>query len=146
MNLGLGSLLIAVAQGKMIGWLPGEINVVDVRDVAVAHIVAADKGEIGERYIIGGHNYKVKEALTIAAQVAGVKAPRFEIPSWVLKTLVGVGDTFTFLPLPANHLRTVEHWQGYNCRKAQQVLDLAPRPFRTTVWDALEWFRENGHL
>jgi dihydroflavonol-4-reductase len=145
-NLGLGGILVAVARSQMIGWLPGEINVVDVRDVAAAHIAAAEKGEIGERYILGGHNFTVREALTLAANVAGVKEPRFEIPMWALKGIVRLGDIFPFLPIPANHLRTVEHWQGYNCEKAQHDLGLATRPFRETVWDALEWFREEGVL
>ena len=146
MNLGLGSLLIALAQRKMIGWLPGEINVVDVRDVAQAHIAAAKNGEVGERYILGGQNYSVKEALTIAAHVAGVEAPRFEVPLWALKGFVGLGDFLPFLPVPANHLRTVEHWQGYNCAKAQSMLDLTVRTFRETVGDALEWYRKTGYL
>jgi dihydroflavonol-4-reductase len=145
-NLTLGGLLLAVARGKMIGWLPGEINVVDVRDVAAAHLEAVEKGRVGERYIIGGHNYTVKEALTMAANVAGVRAPRFEIPLWVLKGLSGLGDMLPFLPIPGNHLRTVEYWQGYNCEKAQKAIELSPRPFRDTVWDALEWFRKIGEL
>ncbi len=145
-NLGLGSLLIAVAQGKMIGWLPGEINVVDVRDVAQAHITAAEKGEAGERYIIGGYNYPVREVLSLAANVAGVKEARFGIPLWAINGLVKLGDVFPFLPLPSNHLRTVEHWQGYNCKKAQEALGLSPRAFRDTVWDALEWFKKAGML
>lgn len=145
-NIGLGGLLIAVAQGKMIGWLPGKINVVDVRDVALAHIAAAEKGEVGERYIIGGHNYTVKEALMMAANVAGVREPRFEVPLWTLNSIVKLGDILTFLPLPSNHLRTVEHWQGYNCEKALQAFDLVPRSFRDTVWDAIEWFKEAGKL
>ena len=65
---------------------------------------------------------------------------------WSLKGLVGLGDLMPFLPVPANHLRTLEHWQGYNCEKANQAFDLAPRSFRDTVWDALEWFREAGKL
>jgi dihydroflavonol-4-reductase len=145
-NLTLGGLLIAVARGRMIGWLPGEINVVDVRDVAAAHLAAAEQGIIGERYILGGHNYTVREALTLAANVAGVKAPRFEIPLWLLKSTVGLGDLLPFLPFPANHLRTVEYWQGYNCQKAYQTLGLTARPFRDTVWDALDWFRKTGQL
>ncbi len=139
-------MLIAVAQGKMIGWLPGEINVVDVRDVAQAHITAAEKGLAGERYIIGGENYSVRGALSLAAEVAGVKPPQFEIPLWALNGLVKLGDILPFLPLPSNHLRTVEQWQGYNCEKANQAFELAPRSFRDTVWDALEWFREAGKL
>lgn len=145
-NLGLGGLLIAVAQGKMIGWLPGEINVIDVRDVAKVHISAVEKGQIGERYIIGGHNYKVQDALALTAHIAGVREPRFEIPLWTLNGIVNLGDLLPFLPLPANHLRTVEHWQFYNCEKAQQAFNIVPRPFRDTVWDALEWFRSEGLL
>jgi dihydroflavonol-4-reductase len=145
-NLGLAKLLIVVARGKMLGWLPGEINVVDVRDVAQAHIAAVEKGEIGERYIIGGHNYRVKDALTEAASVAGVKPPRFEIPLWILKGLVAVGDVLSMIPLPANHLRTVEHWQGVSSEKAQQVLEFEPRPFHETLVDTIEWLRKTGHL
>ena len=145
-NLTLGGLLLSVARGQALAWLPGEINVVDVRDVASACIAAATRGAIGERYILGGHNYTVREALTIAANVAGVNPPRFEIPRWVLKGVTTLGDTLPFLPIPANHLRTVEHWQGYNIEKAQRELGLDPRPFRETVADALTWFRENGML
>jgi len=145
-KVGVGGILVAVARGQVLGWFPGEINVVDVRDVAKAHIVAAEKGEIGERYILGGYNYRVRDALTIAANVAGVKEPRFEIPLWAIKGVVGLGDIFPFLPIPANHLRTIEHWQGYNCKKAQQALELSPRSFRDTIWDALEWFRRAGIL
>jgi dihydroflavonol-4-reductase len=144
--LGLAGLLIVVARGKMLGWMPGEINVVDVRDVAQAHIAAAEKGAMGERYIIGGHNYTVKDALTEAANIAGVRPPRFEIPLWVLKGLVSLGDVLPSLPLPANHLRTAEHWQIFNCYKARQELALSARPFHVTVLDALEWLRKTGHL
>ena len=143
-NVGVGGILIAVARGQMRAWLPGKINVVDARDVANAHIIAAEKGEIGERYIVGGHNYAVKEALRIAANVAGVREPSFEIPLWALNGIVRLGDILPFLPVPANHLRTVAYWQGYNCDKAKNILELSPRPFRETVWDALEWFRKYG--
>ena len=122
------------------------VDVVDARDVANAHIIAAEKGEIGERYIVGGHNYAVKDALCIAANVAGVREPRFEIPLWAINGIVRLGELLPFLPVPANHLRTVAYWQGYNCDKAKNMLDLSPRPFRETVGDALAWFRETGHL
>ncbi len=145
-HLTMGSLLIAVARGWMIGWLPGEINVVDVRDVAQAHIAAVEHGQIGERHIIGGHNYSVRAALEIAAQVAGAQPPRFEIPGWVLSGLTVLGDIFPFLPLPSNHLRALHFWQGYDTRKAEQILGVEPRPFTETVHDSLNWFRKEGML
>ncbi len=145
-HLTTGGLLIAAARGLAIAWLPGEINVVDVRDVAAAHIAAAVRGRRGERYILGGHNYTVRQALEIVARVAGARPPRFGIPSWAIQGLIWLGDQLPFLPLPANHLRALPLWQGYNTIKAQTELGLQPRPFEETVRDALAWFREHGQL
>ncbi len=140
-HITLGSLLIAVAKGWMRGWLPGEINVVDVRDVAQAHIQAALSGQIGERYIIGGYNLTIRDALVQAAEALHVRPPSFEVPMWGVKFLVWLGDIFPFLPLPANHMRALEHWQGYNTSKAEQALNLTARPFAETVRDAIVWFK-----
>ncbi|MBC8505427.1 MAG: NAD-dependent epimerase/dehydratase family protein [Anaerolineales bacterium] len=145
-HLTMGQLLIMVARCQAVAWLPGDINVVDVRDVAQAHIAAVQKGRSGERYIIGGHNYSVKDALTAVAQNVGVKPPRFEVPMRVLKALVFLSDIIPALPLPSNHLRALPLWQGYNIEKAKQELGLSPRPFYETVQDALNWFGEEGYL
>jgi len=144
--LGMGGLLIGVARGAVVGWLPGDINVVDVRDVAAAHIAAIDHGEPGERYIIGGHNYSVREALNLTARVAGVKPPRFEIPIWILQALVSLGDWMPVLPLPSNHLRAIHLWQGYDTSKSSTSFGISPRPFEITVEETLAWFRENGYF
>ena len=145
-HLTMGQLLIMVARGQAVAWLPGDINVVDVRDVAQAHITAVENGRSRERYIIGGHNYSVKDALTEVAEIVGVKPPRFEVPMSVLKALVILSDMIPALPLPSNHLRALPLWQGYNIDKAKQELGLSPRPFRDTVQDALDWFGEKGYL
>ena len=144
--LTMGKLLIAVANGYALAWLPGEINAVDVRDVAQAHLAAVDGGTTGERYIIGGHNFSIKQALTVAAQVAEVRPPRFEIPLWILDGMVALGDLFPFIPLPSNHLRAIRLWQGYNTDKAREELGFSPRGFDETVRDSLEWFRSKGLL
>ncbi len=145
-HLTMGRLLIMVARGQARAWLPGEINVVDVRDIAQAHIIATEKGRRGERYILGGHNYTVKEALTEAARAAGVKPPRFEIPLGLIKASIFLSDIIPAFPLPSNHLRALPLWQGYHIDKAQKELGLSPRPFRETVQDALDWFSEEGLL
>jgi dihydroflavonol-4-reductase len=144
--LTMSQLLIAVAKGVMVAWLPGTINVVDVRDVAAAHIAAVGQGNIGDRYIIGGHNYTIRDALCDAAIIAGTRPPRFEIPLWVLRGLISLGDLLPVLPLPSNHLRAVHLWQGYNTQKAFDELGLSPRSFSDTVRDSLTWLRENGHI
>lgn len=144
--LTMAGLFIAVAKGKVIAWLPGSINVVDVRDVAEAHIAAVSRGKIGERYIIGGHNLTIRDAISQAAAVASTKPPRFEIPLWLLRGLVTLGDIFPALPLPSNHLRAVHLWQGYNTQQARNELGLSPRLYRETVQDTLSWLRTQGNI
>jgi dihydroflavonol-4-reductase len=145
-HLTLGPMLIAVAKGQGVFWLPGEINVVDVRDVAAGHVSAAQKGKCGHRYILGGHNYTIKQALEIAAKTADAKLPRFQIPLLLIDLLVALGDVLPKLPLPANHMRAVRLWQGYNTQKAKAEIGFYARPFEDTVEDALSWFKTQGML
>lgn len=145
-HITLGSLLIAAARGFAFIYLPLTINIIDVRDVAAAHIAAAEAGHAGQRYILGGHNLSVREALTIANRVAGRPPPWLRLPLWPLEALANLGDALPLLPLPANHLRSLKRMQAYNTAKAERELDLSARPFADTVRDALDWFRANGHL
>ena len=67
-----GTLVLMIARRQMPGYVDRITNVVDVRDVAAAHIAAAERGEKGERYISGGHNLSVREMLAaIAIAVTG---------------------------------------------------------------------------
>jgi dihydroflavonol-4-reductase len=145
-HLTMGALLIAAAKGQLIFWLPGTVNVVDVRDVAKAHILAAQAGKQGERYILGGHNYSIKETIEIVADAAQVRPPFFEIPLALIDLLVLLGDLVPALPLPANHMRAIRQWQGLNTHKSINDLGIIYRPFRQTIKDGLDWFREHGFL
>lgn len=146
LNRTLGTLLILIAKGLAFFWLPAGANVVDVRDVANAHIQAALRGRPGERYILGGHNTTLRGAISAAARVAGRKAPWLRLPLWVVPPVVWLGDRIPNFPLPANHLRSIRRWQPYNTAKAQGELGLQARPFEETVRDALAWFKANGDL
>lgn len=145
-HLSLGSMLIALAKGQAFFWLPGNVNVVDVRDAAEAHIQAALNGHTGERYIIGGHNYTMRKTLDIAASVVDVRKPWLKLPLPVIDLLVLASDIAPNLPLPVNHMRAVRLWQGYNTDKAKSELHLSPRPFELTVHDAIDWFKRSGYL
>lgn len=145
-HLSMGHVLLMVARGQAMAWLPGDTNAIDVRDVALAHIAAAEKGRRGERYILGGHNLTVREALTETARIAGVKPPRFGIPLWLIQGIIKSSDAVPFIPSPSNHLRALPYWQGYNTQKARNELGLSPRPFSETVKDALDWFKANNYF
>jgi len=142
-HLTLGKILIAIKRGYGIAWVPATTNVVDVRDVAFGHLAAAEKGTIGERYILGGFNTSVKTIMDIAASLFNVSRPRFSIPIKFIGLIVKIGDLLPFLST-GNHMRAIPLWQSFNTKKAEEELDMVHRPFKETVEDAMTWFGENG--
>jgi dihydroflavonol-4-reductase len=134
---GLSSILLAVARGWGVVWVDATVNVVDVRDVAAAHLRAASVGRAGERYLLGGHNLTVHDLMVLAARLAGVAPPRFRLPLGWIDLAVRIGDVVPPLDFAGNHLRAVRLWQGYDCRKAVAQLGLNPRPLEETLRDSL---------
>ena len=80
-----GEILINVAKGHVPVWLDLEANVVDARDVGEGHVLAAKRGRVGQRYILGGENLWLRQALTVAAQEAGSRPPRWRASMGLVK-------------------------------------------------------------
>ncbi|HEY72756.1 MAG TPA: NAD-dependent epimerase/dehydratase family protein [Thermoflexia bacterium] len=140
-----GKIMLMAAKGRIPGYIQGEINVVDVRDVAAGHIAAARRGKPGRRYILGGHNLPIREVQTIIAKAAGRKPPRATLPLWLTRA---IAETGSWLGIPGtHHLRAIRHWQPLDTARAREELGLpAPIPFEQTCRDALDWFRERDYL
>ncbi len=138
-------LLLWVAQGRLPGYVEGELNVIDGRDLAAGQIAAAERGEPGERYILGGHNMTFRQMLSTAAEAADRTPPRVKVPRWLVRAVAAMGE---LVGSPtAQHLRTIQYWQPLNAARAQETLNLSsPRPFEETCRDTLAWFRENDYL
>ncbi len=145
-HLSTGEIVVMIAQGKAIGAPSGMMNIIDVRDTAEAQIQAARRGRTGQRYILGGENYKLMEAISIIARAAGAKPPRFMLPLWVLDLYITIADAIPFIPYPHDHVRGYQTWQGYNTEKARQELNLQSRTLEETVRDSIRWFTEHGYL
>jgi dihydroflavonol-4-reductase len=145
-----GEILLNVAKGRFPVWLDLDVNIVDARDVGQGHVLAAERGQGGQRYLLGGENLAVREALSIAAREARVPAPRWRVSLSLVKRLVAVGEALGRLPLvrplPLEHFKTLSEWRVLNTEKARRELGFAPRPFVDTVRDTLAWFREYGYL
>ena len=145
-----GEILLNVAQGRFPIWLDLDVNVVDARDVGLGQVLAAERGRIGQRYILGGENMAVREALVVAAQEAGVPPPRWRAPLGLIRGVVKVGEAVGRLPLirplPLEHFKTLSEWQALDCTKARQELGFEARPFQETVHDTLDWFRTYDYL
>jgi dihydroflavonol-4-reductase len=147
-----GSQILMVAKRQMPVYVDGPVNVIDVRDVAEGMIRAAERGKVGERYILGNWNTTQKELNTLIARVAGVWAPLVPAPFAVARFGAKFGDWVfrTILrkpaPVPGFFMEVLDHMQQYDCSKAIRELDYPRRPVEHAIRDALSWFRTNGYL
>ncbi len=143
-HLSISRPLLAIARGQVRFTIDGIVNVIDARDVAEAHLAAAERGRPGERYILGGHNLTLAELIAQTARIAGVAPPRWRIPGAILNAAGGLSR---WLPGdPASALRLRHLLQPLSNDRAVAELGLAPRPLDDTLRDALDWFRARGIL
>ena len=147
-----GTQIVMIAKRQMPGYIDGPVNVIDVRDVAVAMIRAAEWGRTGERYIVGNWNTTQKELNGLIARVSGVSAPVVPVPFRVAQfgTKAGEWASRKMLhkppPLPAFFVEVLQHMQHYDCSKAMTELDYPRSSVETAIRDAVGWFKENGYL
>ncbi len=145
-HLSVSGILVAAAKGYLRFWLPGEINVVDVRDVARTQVRAAEVGRKGERYVLGGHNVSVRELIERICETAGAPPPFMGMPRGSLSVLARLLHAIPPLDRANNHLRAADHWQAIQTTKARDELGLNPRPLESTLQDALAWLEKQGKL
>jgi dihydroflavonol-4-reductase len=128
-----------------------EINIIDVRDCAMGHVLALEKGRCGESYILGGENYTYADMLRRVLRLCGMHKPVLRLPTAGLKPIarlmVMVADRTGRAPLmtPTEVMLTR---QGLVCdaSKARRELGLGVRPLEETLRDALVWFLDNGYI
>jgi dihydroflavonol-4-reductase len=139
-----GQVLVDLARGRFPIAVHAVTNFVDVREVGQAHVRAADAGRSGERYIVGGRNMDIAEALRVAAESSGVRPPLMALPRGAV---VGLLKLASGLPLPIPELvKGLAEWQPLNCEKGWQTFGFTPRPFAETARDTIDWFREHGYI
>jgi dihydroflavonol-4-reductase len=146
-----GRIVVEFARGRMPAYLDTGLNVVHVDDVAAGHLLAFERGRIGERYILGGDNMTLREILRILGEHVGRPAPRIRLPRApllpvaVLAELAGRIGGFE-PPVTVDALRMARHAMFYSSDKARREFGYSPRPGRVALTDAADWFRAQGYL
>lgn len=145
-----GKILLAALRGEIPGVVPGGICTIDVDDCAMGHLLAEERGRVGERYILGHENVTLRELYAIVGRVAGIKLPRFPVPG-PMAAGVALG-----MEIWANHVSHREPNATYRaaryamrnaffrCDKAKRELGMPTRPLEESVRRAVDWFREAG--
>jgi dihydroflavonol-4-reductase len=127
------------------------LNVVSVEDVALGHLLALDRGRIGERYILGGDNLMLQQLLGEIAALTGRRAPRVKLPVGPLVPLAHAAEALARLTgrepfLTVDGLKMSRNRMFFSSAKAQRELGYAPGPHMAGLQAALDWFGREGYL
>ncbi len=146
-----GRMILDAAAGRMPAYLDTGLNVVHVDDVAEGHVLAAERGQPGEKYILGGENLELRALLSLIAEAAGRRPPAIRLTAemvWpVAAAMEMVARVVPFEPpVTRDHLRMARKKMFYSSAKAMRELGYRPRPVAEAVRDALAWFRAAGKL
>jgi dihydroflavonol-4-reductase len=145
-----GRIIVEAASGRMPAFVDTGLNLVHVEDVALGHVLAAERGRIGERYILGGENLSLAEILAAVADLAGRPKPRLRLPlaplmpiAWLSEGLAGITGKEPFVTLDG--LRMARKKMYFSSAKAAAEFGYAPRPVRQGLAEAIAWFRQQGY-
>lgn len=142
-----GQVILDFINNKMPAFLDTGLNWVDVRDVAAGHLLAAEKGKIGERYILGNlqGNITMKEFLLELANVTGKKAPNMQVPYFIAYLAALFSERISALTgrppkAPLGGVKMAKNYMWFDASKAVNDLGMPQTPIRTAMKAAVDYF------
>jgi dihydroflavonol-4-reductase len=149
-NLITGSLIVEMAKRPLPACPPGGVCMADIDAVVQGHLSAAEKGRVGERYILGGENLTYRQITAIISGIVGRRALAWTIPAWALPPASAALDflnRFVSRPIASgDQLRISAHNVFFDSGKAVAELGYHILPFRGAAERAYAWYREHGYL
>jgi dihydroflavonol-4-reductase len=146
-----GQMIVDFLNRKMPAYLDTGLNWVHVRDVAIGHILAAEKGRFGERYILGNSegNWSMRETFNILGEISGIPAPKMRIPYGFALMAAHISEAMAGLSgkpprAPLGGVRMARYKMFFDPTKAIRELGMPQTPPRQALADAVEWFLEAG--
>jgi dihydroflavonol-4-reductase len=159
MPLGPGDVHLTPPSRMLLGFLNGStpayldcaFNLVDVRDAALGHVLAAERGQTGERYILGGQNVRMEALLRLMSEVTGLTMARWRVPYGVAVAVAVIEEGVAALTgrppaAPLTGVRLARTPSVFDCSKAIDRLGLPQTPLRTSLVDAVRDFAARGLL
>jgi dihydroflavonol-4-reductase len=130
--------------GRIPAYVEGGLNIVDVRDVAHGHLLADEKGAVGERYILGGRNFTFDRLFADFARISGRERLPLKLPAapTALALEMMARARLPLLPISPDEVRSAALWWTYRNTKARKELGFEPRPHEETLEDAVRWQME----
>jgi dihydroflavonol-4-reductase len=146
-----GQMIVDFMNRGMPAYVETGLNLVDVRDVAEGHVLAAEKGRVGEKYILGNRDMTLKEIFDALSRLTGIPSPAVRLPHWVPLAAAAVDTLASRLTgrqprVPLEGVRMSRHTMFFDAGKAIRELGLPQTPVEEALGRAVAWFRENGYV
>ena len=146
-----GQMIVDFLKKKMIGYVETGLNLIDVEDAAEGHLLAAQRGRVGERYILGNQNLSLKEIFGILSKISGIPMPLFKMPHWAALGLAymntAYSDLITHRPpsIPVDGVKMAKKIMFFDSSKAVRELGLPQSSVQEALRKAVTWFLEKGY-
>ena len=145
-----GQMIVDFLRGKMLGSIDTGLNIVHVRDVARGHILAADRGRVGQKYILGNQDLSLIDIFRGLGRLTGLRPPRFRVPyrvAWLAALCMeGAARVRGGTPqVPLNAVRMGRKRMYFSPAKAIRELGLPQTPAEEALRDAVTWFVDRGY-
>lgn len=146
-----GRIIVDFLRGKMPAYVDTGLNLAPVEDVATGHLLAAERGAIGERYILGGRNMTLKEILEALSAITGRPAPRLQLPHAVALAAGYADEWIARLTgrepqIPVEGVKMSRHRMFVASGKAETELDYKPGPVEAALERAVRWYEASGYV
>ena len=146
-----GKIIVDFLNGKLPGYVDTGLNFVGVEECAAGHLLVADKGKSGERYLLGAENLTLKQVLDILAKITGLPAPAMKISHGMALTAAYANTIFSRLTfrepqIPIEGVKIAQHKMFVDCSRAQRELGFRPGSVAAALERAVRWYEANGYV
>jgi dihydroflavonol-4-reductase len=129
--------------GRIPAYVDGGINIVDVGDVARGHVLADEKGALGERYILGNRNYTLDRLFADLGRLSGVEPPALKLPPGLALRLAQAAESAPGRPpITIDEVKSAGQWWTYKSTKAKRELGWTTSPHEDTIEATVNWYIE----
>ena len=145
-----GQMIVEFMKGRMPAYIETGMNIVDVDDVAAGHLLAMQKGRIGERYILGAKNLMLRDIFEILSRLTGVNMPSVKLPRELILPLAYLNLAFSWVTgipprIPLEGVKMAKYKMHYDCSKAIRELGIPQTPPEVALEKAVRWFHDHGY-
>jgi dihydroflavonol-4-reductase len=146
-----GQMIVDFLNRRMPAYVDTGLNLVDARDVGEGHVLAAERGRVGEKYILGNRNMTLKEILDTLSRLTGIPSPGRRMPHWLPLAAAALDTAAARITgrvprIPLEGVRMSRYRMFFDSSKAVRELGLPQTPVEESLRRAVAWFREHGHV